>query len=284
VALKRKLGRGLGEILGSSKDVEARRVLEVETSRIMPNRDQPRTEFNADKMRSLMDSIAKNGMLQPIIVRSVETGYEIIAGERRWKAAMQIGLEKIPVLVKEVSDEKLLELALIENIQREDLNPIERARAYKKLMDDFHLTQEQAASALGQERSTLANTIRLLDLDESIRKEIAKGVISVGHAKVLLSVQTKEQQLKLAKRIISEDLSVRATEEIASLSSKRPAKKTKVMRTAAAHIRAFEDRLRRALGTKVTIREASGRGKIIIEFYSNDDFDRIIESIGQGPA
>jgi ParB family chromosome partitioning protein len=281
VALKRKLGRGLGEILGSSRDVEAKSILEVETSKIVPNREQPRQDFNPEKMESLMDSIAKNGMLQPIIVRSTESGYEIIAGERRWKAAMQLGLEKIPVIIKEVSDEKLLELAIIENIQREDLNPIERAKAYKKLMEDFHLTQEQAAAALGLERSTLANSIRLLELDESIQQEIAKGVLTAGHAKVLLSLQDKADRLKLAKRIMADDLSVRTTEEIAGSYGKKTVKKTKAPSSRPPHIRSFEDRLRRMLGTKVTIKEASGRGKIIIEFYSNDDFDRILDSIGQ---
>ena len=169
MALSKRLGKGLEQILGSSQGMISKEITEIETSKIIPNHEQPRMDFDAEKMTFLMDSIARNGVLQPIIVRSTDRGFEIVAGERRWKAAMQLGLKKIPVIIKEVSDEKLLELALIENIQREDLNPIERAKAYKKLMDDFHLTQEQAAGRVGQERSTLANTIRLLELDDAIQ-------------------------------------------------------------------------------------------------------------------
>jgi len=279
VALSRRLGKGLEQILGSSQGIMSKEITEIETSKIIPNHEQPRVDFDAEKMRYLIDSIARNGVLQPIIVRSTDRGFEIVAGERRWKAAMQLGLKKIPVIIKEVSDEKLLELALIENIQREDLNPIEKAKAYSKLMHDFHLTQEQAAARVGEERSTLANTIRLLELDETIQEQIAKGRISAGHAKAILSIEDPAARQKLAQRIIKEDLSVRATEAIINSLKKKVPRIPKPLKPTPAHIRDLEDRLRRLLGTKVVIKESKGKGKIIIEFYTNDDFERILESI-----
>jgi len=277
VAAKRVLGRSLDEIL----EVHQRRrpivPLEVEIDKISSNPSQPRHRFDEESLQALAESIRRNGVLQPVLVREAAGGYELIAGERRLRAARQAGLRKIPVLLKQASDDRLLELALVENLQRQDLNPIERAQAYKRLLSEYGLTQEEAARRVGEERSTFANIVRLLDLPASIRELVSHGTISAGHARALLGLPETHLMEKLARRIVKEDLSVRRTEEIVSrMKGVAPRSKSR-KRQISPVAREQEDFLRRLFGTKVALYESRGRGKIVIEFFGYDDFDRIME-------
>ncbi len=276
---KPKLGRGLGSLLSSTEEpaTAMQGVAGIPTGAIHPNRYQPRTGFEPELLAELQASIAANGIIQPIVVRPHGNEYELIAGERRWRAASQLGMATIPAIVREVDDVQALEIALIENVQREDLNPIEMATAYHELMSRFALTQEEVAKRVGKRRSTVANTLRLLDLPADIQDFVSRGTLTMGHARALLGLVDTDAQRRLARRIVSQGLSVRAIEKIVQAANEP--QQPKSVRYKSPHLRDIEDRLRRVLGTRVTIHEGHGRGRIVIDFYSNDDFDRILEKL-----
>src|SRR6476620_5908454 len=210
------LGRGLSALIPDSPPPPAAtdRSLEIDSDLLRPNKFQPRTQMDDERIEELAKSIRANGIIQPIVVRRVDEGYEIVAGERRWRAAQRVGLLKVPVVVRDIPEDRLLAVALIENIQREDLNPIEEAQAYRRLADDFHLTQEQIADAVGKDRSSIANYVRLLRLPQEVRTNLASGAFSTGHARALLGIGVESIQLRLARDIVSGALSVRETEAL----------------------------------------------------------------------
>jgi len=276
---KPKLGRGLGSLLSRTEEpgTAMQGVTGIPTGAIHPNRYQPRTGFEPELLAELKASIEANGIIQPIVVRPHGNEYELVAGERRWRAASELGMATIPAIIREVDDAQSLEIALIENLQREDLNPMEKATAYHELMSRFALTQEEVARRVGKRRSTVANTLRLLDLPADIQDSVSRGTLTMGHARALLGLVSTEVQRRLARRIESEGLSVRAVEKIVQAANEP--QEPKNVRYKSPHLRDIEDRLRRVLGTRVTIREGHGRGRIVIDFYSNDDFDRILEKL-----
>jgi ParB family chromosome partitioning protein len=272
---------------------------EVDLDLIAPNPYQPRLNFDEAKLEELAQSIRANGLIQPIVVRragNAKSGggaqtattapYEIIAGERRWRAAQRAGLLRVPVLVKDVPDEKLLEVALIENIQREDLNPIDEALAYRRLIDDFNLTQEALASAVGKDRSSVANFLRLLKLPDSVRKEVASGALSMGHARALLAIDQEEALERAAREVLENKLSVRETEALAKKANEPPPAEPSPAEATAApepppdiHTRKAEETMRLSLGTRVHIRRKGKGGRIEIEFVSEDELHRLYEYI-----
>jgi ParB family chromosome partitioning protein len=266
-------------------DSELRRALqEIAISEISPNPYQPRTQWDQQQLAELAESIKTNGVIQPIIVREVDGGYQVIAGERRLRAAQLVGMETIPSLVRQADDAQMLEIALVENIHREDLNPIERAKAYQNYLHTFNLNQVEAAAKLGEDRSVISNYLRLLDLPEDIKKMLVSGELSMGHARAILSLPTDELRRKLANRALAGRLSVREVERLVkkytvnSIDNNSLHKKT----IKAPNIIDLENRLREVLGTKVEIqaKKKGQRGKILIEFYSFDDFERIIARLG----
>jgi len=273
------LGRGLSALIPDSPvpaaPAAADRSLEIDTDLLRPNKFQPRTHMDDERLEDLSRSIRANGIIQPIVVRKVEHGYEIIAGERRWRAAQRAGLLKVPVVVRDIPEDKLLAVALIENIQREDLNPIEEALAYRRLSDEFHLTQEQIADAVGKDRSSIANYVRLLRLPQEVRANVASNALTMGHARALLALSDEHSQLRLARDIVSRDLSVRETEALvkkaAAPAVAKPEKAIDV------HTRAAEDKLRLALGTRARIVRKGKGGRIEIDFTSEDELQRIYE-------
>lgn len=254
------------------------RVIYVDINDIKPNQDQPRKNFSPEKLNELANSITENGVIQPIIVRKKENGYELVAGERRWRASRIAGLKTVPCIVRDFDEKQNLIVAIIENMQREDLDPIEEALGIKQMINKFSFTQEQVSSSLGKSRAYIANATRLLKLPEEIRKEISEGRMSAAHGRTLVSVTDKEKQKKLAERIINEGLSVRATEKLAEEAKNKPSKKkTTKKETKSADVIAVEEELRQILGTKVNIECAKKGGKMEIEFYSNDELNRIID-------
>ena len=285
---KEKLSRGLQSLLGGVIGIEAEAgqdvIMRLNPKDIQPNDSQPRDIFDDEELRGLMESIKQHGILQPIIVRPLARGYMLIAGERRWRAAKQLGLKEIPAIVRDIDGLHSLEIALIENIQREDLNPIEKAKGFKELIDKFDLTQEQVAKTMGKDRSSVTNYIRLLDLPQEIQDNVSRGTLSMGHARAILSVQGKELQIKLCDQIIKEGLSVRQIEMITSMEKKqlKPHKSTST-KTSTPHIEDLEDRFRKFFGTKVMIRERKGRGRITIAFHNNEEFTRIANTLGIHP-
>lgn len=284
MANKEKLGRGLESLLGEAIGIETgEKVMRLRLTEVHPNEAQPRKQFEQPQMESLTNSIQEHGILQPIIVRPTSKGYKIIAGERRWRASQQLGLTEIPAIVKNVDALKTIELALVENIQREDLNPMEKAAAYYELKTNFGLTQEQIATKVGQDRSTVANTLRLLDLPEEVQGYVSRGTISMGHARSLLSLKDPIKQKELTEKIAADGLSVRDVELIVSgkkdqADSTKEAKETQLTPKLikSPQIIDLEDSLRRAVGTKVSIIEKKGKGRITIEFSNNDQFESII--------
>jgi ParB family chromosome partitioning protein len=260
--------------------------LQLPVGLLKPNPFQPRNNTSDDSIISLARSIEHSGILQPIAVRKVNRHYEIIAGERRWAAAKSIGMRQVPVLVRKASDEQMLELALIENIQREDLNAVDRARAYRQFCERFELKPDEVAARLGEDRTTVVNYIRLLDLPETILARVAEGGLSMGHARCLLGVTDAERQARLAQAVTENNLSVRALEEIVRRERTRSEEPEKppvaAERTRSAHLESVQRRFEEALRTKVTIREGrrKGTGRLVIEFYSLDDFDRIADTLG----
>lgn len=287
---KKVLGKGLGAIISGSLTpvddmenviVEARdRIIELDVNQIQPNPDQPRTHFDEEDINSLAESIRTSGLLQPIIVRREGPSYFVIAGERRLRAAKRAGLGKIKSIIMHATEEDNLSLALIENVQRTNLNPIEEAKAYRTLIHRFKLKQQDIAQRVGKDRTTIANLIRLLGLPEQIQRAIAEGRISTGHGKVLLSMPPDRQNL-LYNEILKKDISVRALELLSQderfASAKKKGAPDKRIRHKEAHLRKMEEMLVSRLGTKVEIKHSGGKGRIEIHYYSLDDFDRIVE-------
>jgi ParB family chromosome partitioning protein len=275
------LGRGLSALIpdapAPAAPPAADRSLDVDTDLLRPNKFQPRTHVDDDRIEDLSRSIRSNGIIQPIVVRKVEQGYEIIAGERRWRAAQRAGLLKVPVVVRDIPEDRLLAVALIENIQREDLNPIEEAMAYRRLSDQFHLTQEQIADAVGKDRSSIANYVRLLRLPQEVRANLASNALSMGHARALLALTDEHAQLRLARDVVARSLSVRETEALVKKAA-APAE-TKPAKTVDVHTRAAEEKLRLALGTRTRIVRKGNGGRIEIDFTSEDELQRIYEQL-----
>jgi ParB family chromosome partitioning protein len=257
---------------------------EINIDVISPNPYQPRTVWDEQELMSLAESIKSSGIIQPIIVRPTTGGYELISGERRLRAAKLASLETVPALVRQATDEQLLELALIENIHRTDLNPIERAKAYQKYLQTFSLTQAEAAQRLGEDRSVIANYLRLLDLPDEIKQMLIEGQLSMGHARAILTLPTDELRRKLANRAMAGRLSVREVERLVRKHLTDSGELKRTVRSKPPHIVDLEQQLSRQFGTKVTIetRRNGQRGKIIIEFYSLEEFDRIMEAVGMG--
>ncbi len=282
---KEKLSRGLQSLLGGVIGIEAEAgqdvILRLNPEDIQPNDLQPRDLFNDEEMRGLVESIKKHGILQPVLVRPLPHGYMLIAGERRWRAARQLGLKEIPAIVRHTDGANVLEIALIENIQREDLNPIEKAKGFEELIEKFGLTQEQVAKAMGKDRSSITNYLRLLDLPQDVQAHVSRGTLTMGHARALLGIKDKEKQTQLCKRVVEEGLSVRAIEEVVSAEKKHnPTHKVGSKTVPTPHIEDLEDRFRRFFGTKVTIRERNGSGRITIAFHTNEEFCRIAKTLG----
>lgn len=273
---KRALGRGLSALIPEKEPAfdSAESVLQIPLSHIRTNKYQPRTDFNQERLNELINSIKEKGVVQPVLVRKVGEGYELIAGERRLRAVKSLGIDKIPAIVKNVADIDMLEISLIENIQREELNAIEEARAFEKFITDFNFTQERIAKALGKDRSTIANTIRLLGLPKKIQEYISNDMITAGHAKAILSLPTETAQLKAADTIIKKGLSVREAEQLTAkkyLSAKdAPARKDQ-------GIVDIEGELQQLFGTRVKIFHGKKRGRIQIEYYSHEDLNRILD-------
>jgi ParB family chromosome partitioning protein len=268
------LGRGLSALIPDAPPAPER-TFDVDIDLIRPNRFQPRTTMDDDRLEDLARSIRANGVIQPIVVRRADDGYEIIAGERRWRASQRAGLLKIPVVVREIPEDRLLAVALIENVQREDLNPIEEAHAYHQLAEDFHLTQEQIAESVGKDRSSIANYVRLLKLPHEVRESVASGGLSMGHARALAGMADEAALLRLARDVIAKQLSVRETEALIRKNTAPPPEKTETPKDV--HTRAAEEQLRFALGTRVRIVRKGKAGRIEVDFTSEDELQRIYE-------
>jgi len=278
------LGKGLSALIPDVPEVRSSSApTEIDVDQISPNEHQPRHSFEDARLDELAQSIKANGVIQPIVVRKVEGGYRIIAGERRWRAAQRAGLTRVPIVVKDVAagrDAQLLEMALIENIQREDLNPIDQAAAYDRLSSDFNMTQEEIAAAVGKDRSSVANHIRLLKLPQEVRAEVADGRLSMGHARAIIAIADEGGQRQIAREVIARNLSVRETEAMVKRLGRDaagpPRPSTPVTDV---HTRAAEEKLRMALGTRVRISRQSKGGRIEIDFGSEDELQRLYEHL-----
>lgn len=274
-----RLGRGLRALI---PEVEPERtegdVQQIPLELIEPNPYQPRQHFDEEKLQELAQSIAEFGLLEPVLVRRTGQTYQLIAGERRVRAARIAGLSEVPALVKDFGDLEVMQVALIENLQREDLNPIEEAEGYQRLIEEFGFTQSQAAQAVGRKRSSIANALRLLNLEESEKQMVREGQLSVGHAKVLLGVANKKKRAELAKKVVSEDLSVRQLEELVKKPERVP-RGTAKMRSP--ELVQLEEDLQRRFGTKVTVTYKKGAGRISIEYYSDEELERLLELISK---
>jgi ParB family chromosome partitioning protein len=254
----------------------------VKISKIEPNREQPRKDFKEEQLQELADSIRQYGVLQPLLVQKRGDLYEIIAGERRWRAAKLAGIKEVPVVIREYGKQQAMEIALIENVQREDLNPIEEAVAYQRLMQEFHLKQEEIAERVSKNRSTITNSMRLLNLVPKVQQMLMEGLLTSGHARALLAIQDEESQLKLAEKIIQDHLSVREVEKAVKAIGKVPKEKKKEKEDEALELifKNLEDRMKMVVGTKVNIsRKDRSKGKIEIEYYSEAELERIVELI-----
>ena len=275
---KQRLGKGLRALIPEAEEVIQRGgAQEIPLSEIVPNPFQPRRVFDEEKLEQLADSIRHHGLLEPIVVRRTEQGYELVVGERRWRAAGLAGLSSVAAIVRDYNDQEMAQLALIENLQRENLNPIEEAEGFKRLMDEFGLTQEEVAQAVGRKRPSVANSLRLLSLDAQTRRMVESGELSAGHAKVLLSVESVGLRQRLAERAVREGLSVRQLEQLVKVRRSVP---RRTLKKPDPEIVRIQDELQRSLGTKVTIGYNKGRGKIEIEYYSDEELERILEHFG----
>ena len=278
--MKKGLGKGLNSLF--TEDLPATiepqtPETELKLTEIEPNKYQPRKNFDAEKLQGLAESIKEHGVIQPLVVVKNASGmYTIVAGERRWRAAKAAGLKTVPVVIKDYTPEQIAQIALIENLQREDLNPIEEALGYQALIDEYNMTQENVSMVVGKSRSAVTNTLRLLALDDEIKEMLEKNEISSGHARALLALSDKSLRISLAKRIIAEDLSVRQTENLARFMQNKPAAK-KTVSPQKLELDAYADKLSQSFGTKVRISQNAKKGKIEIEYYNNNDFDRIIK-------
>lgn len=273
---KRGLGKGLGALIPENEEKVQNAIVELKVTDVEPNDKQPRRVFDDQALTDLSESIKEHGVVQPIIVRQVENGYQIIAGERRWRASRLAGKKTIPAIVKECSNLEVMELALIENLQREDLNSIEEAQAYKSLIEEYNMTQEEISKKIGKSRPAIANSLRLLQLPQKIKEMIAEGKITQGHARALLAIDGEKKQLEVAEKVISQQLNVRQIEKMAKDTKSKEKKETQPDGYQI-EINHLEERLKAALGTKVSIQYKNNKGRIEIEYYSNEELDRIIE-------
>ena len=278
--MRKALGKGLEALIPSvveMGDIKKKEdIIRISLNEIRPNKYQPRIVFNEEKIGELAASIKERGVVQPILVSRKEDFYELVVGERRWRASKIAGLKEIPAVVKELSDREIFEISLIENIQREDLNPVEEAEAYWRLSREFQLTQEELSRKIGKTRSTIANSIRLLKLPEEIKKFVSSRMISSGHARAILSLNDRKEQEKLAKKIVNEKLNVRETEEIVNQKRIKIARKYS-RKEAEPTIKKIEEKLQYILGTKVKIRDKNNTGRIEVFYYSLDDIERIVD-------
>lgn len=288
MAKSRGLGKGLKALIpdesfmsidNSDADNDGKLVFFLQINKIRPNADQPRKKFNREKLEELAASIKEHGILQPLVVRPENNGYTIIAGERRWRAATMAGLKEVPVIVKDLPAKDVMELALIENVQREDLNAIEEAEAYGALMEHFNLTQGEIGIRIGKSRAAITNTMRLLNLPDKVRQEVLDDHISSGHARALLSLEDQKQMEALCEEIIDKKLSVRETERKVKL-LKNPPKEEKAKSEKNPYITAVEDGLKQKFATKVKISGKKDKGKIELEYYSTEDLNRILDLLG----
>ena len=281
---KRGLGRGLSALIPNTIEEGAEDdVREVAVDQIAPNPKQPRTDINDDAVAELADSVRKVGVLQAIIVRPYSDGYQIIAGERRWRAARIAGLERVPVRVLNIGETESLELALIENLQREDLNPIEEARGFRRLLSDHQMTQAELADKVSKSRSAVTNALRLLDLPEEVQGLVYEGALSAGHARTILSVPDEAMRIRLAEKVVTEGLSVRDTENMARLFAAGQAERAPRPQTPKS-FKIVARKLRRILGTGVRVKQTQQKGKIEIEFHGEEELERIFKLLTEGEA
>lgn len=298
MAKKTRLGKGLGALIGGDTetekvpDTEPEKKMEekeseepgkelfLKVSMIEPNKEQPRKKFDEDQLKELADSMKQYGVLQPLLVQKKGNFYEIIAGERRWRAAKLAGLKEVPAVIREYDEQQKMEIALIENVQREDLNPIEEAMAYKRLMEEFHLKQEEIADRVSKNRTTITNSMRLLKLAEEVQKMLVEGILSSGHARALLGLEDKKAQIMMAEKILAEGLSVRDVERLVKSFGKTKKKKEKESDAVTLAFQHMEEKMKAIMGTKVSInRKDKNKGRIEIEYYSPAELERIIELI-----
>ena len=297
MALKRGLGKGLDSLIPTNVMMESEvkhatvstassaeegkdGTLMVKLSKVEPNREQPRKNFDEDSLQELAESLKQFGMLQPILVQNRGDYYEIIAGERRWRAAKIAGLKEVPVIVRELTDQEIVEISLIENIQREDLNPIEEAQAYKRLLTEFHLKQDEVAERVSKSRTAVTNSMRLLKLCDEVQKMVVDDMISTGHARALMSFEDPEEQYLIAQKIFDEKLSVREVEKLVKDLHKPPKPPKEENKTLQAIYQEISERLKESLSTKVSVSaKQNGAGKIEIEFYNHEDLERLLERI-----
>ena len=274
----KRLGRGLSALIPEiSEEIDKKDIIQIKLSNIRPNKNQPRKEFNEEKIKTLSDSIKRVGVLQPIVLKPVEdNNYMIIAGERRYRASILAGKEEIPAVIKDIEIKDIMEIALIENLLREDLNPIEEALAYKSLIDNYKVTQEELSEAMGKSRPYIANTLRLLNLQNDVSKMIENAQITAGHGKALLRIEDKEKQLEVAHKIVKDDLSVRAVEEIAKKIVDEKNNKKTVKKEKDIYIVDAEERLSNLFGTKVSISRGKKKGKIEIVYNNEDELNDIL--------
>ena len=290
----RGLGKGLDSLIPSSEPIKNKADSKsksdekaekpdtfVDINLVEPNREQPRKHFDEDALQELSDSIKQYGLIQPILVQDRKSYYEIIAGERRWRASKMAGLKKVPVIIRNLTEQEIVEISLIENIQREDLNPIEEAQAYKRLLEEFNLKQDEVAERVSKSRTAVTNSLRLLKLCDEVQQMIISNMLSTGHARAIITVEDPEEQYALAQKIFDEKMSVREVEKYIKGMNKPTKAKKKKNESLEAIYESTEEKLKNALGTKVQItsRETEGSGKIDIEFYSHDDFERIVEKL-----
>jgi ParB family chromosome partitioning protein len=287
---KSVLGKGLGALISAAPALErheppaGEQVHQVPLAKIIPSPLQPRKEFEREALQELIDSIRQHGIIQPLIVRQVDGRNELIAGERRWRAAQEVGLTQAPVIFREANDLEVLELSLIENLQRADLNPIEEALAYARLAGEFGLRQEDIAQKVGRSRAAVANSLRLLDLSQQVQTWVTQELLSVGHAKVLLALKTHEEQLLVAEAVLRQSATVRATERMVErhlgTGKSRRKRRTAAATVSSAAIEEVQNRLQQHLATHVTIHHGEKHGRIEIEYYGNDDLQRLLGALG----
>lgn len=294
---RRSLGRGLDALIPTNMDAVAKEeilpkkatpeyrdgVVELDIDRVMSNKAQPRKFFDEQKIRELAESIREHGVIQPIIVRKNGDNWLIIAGERRWRASRVAGLKKIPAIIKDYSDKELMEVSLIENIQREDLNPIEEAEAYEKLIGEYNFTQEDLGKSVGKDRSTITNALRLLKASDVVKEKLIIGEITPGHARAILALQDRSMEAEVLELIVNGHLSVRETERLVKKLNAQPKDNPEELdEQEVAAIADLQDRLIKLLGTKVSLTANKGKGKVVIEFYSNEELDRLLEVFERG--
>ena len=278
MSAKKGLGTGLNALFGEAEKEYAEETMKLPISRVEPRESQPRTNFDEASLQELADSIQEYGLIQPITVRSLDSGYyQIIAGERRWRAARIAGLREVPVRVIEADDKLATELALVENLQREDLNPLEEALGYKRLLDEYGMTQEKAARRVGKSRPTVTNALRLLNLAPEVQQFVEQGLLSAGHARALVGVKPEEAQIDAARSVIANGLSVRRTEQLAAKLMREPKPEKVDDGVHVDYAAEVSRRLEKALGRKVQLTERGKHGKITLEYYGADDRERLIE-------